>query len=117
MERFPPAPVIFPKLVSFTFTFGLFSCHVGEFVSLNASARNSRFQRSVNRKLLNREASRFAKPGPLAALRPTLPKVFAAGAEKTLVSNQGESLIPPTTRNAPLMFGVWPLPGAFVAAF
>src|SRR4030095_13888736 len=83
-------------------------------VALNASMRNSALTPLLNKNHLARLASRFTNAGPSSkSLRPRLPKVFAAGNEKTDVSNHWlPAPMPPTTFGVPLASGRCVFPGA-----
>src|SRR5882757_7665098 len=92
--RPPVALVIWPKLelpsvTPATVPLPLPKKNCGVLVAPNASRRSSRFKRSVNRMDLAIDASKLKKLGPVRKLRPTLPKVLAAGAAKLEVVNQG----------------------------
>ena len=75
------ALVIWPKVALPKPPSGLGYC--GVLVKLKLSTRNSNLMRSVTAKRRKMERSTLAKPGPLKALWPTLPKVLAAGTAKT----------------------------------
>src|SRR5438132_7358133 len=92
--RPPVALVICPKLelpsvTPATVPLPVPKKNCGVLVAPNASNRSSRLKRSVNRMDFDSEASRLKKFGPLRKLRPTLPKVLAAGAAKLDVLNHG----------------------------
>src|SRR5258706_5349330 len=89
MPLAPPAPVTYPKVLSFEESvFGFENCAV--LVTLNDSARSSALILSVKLKILNSEASALKKFGPDVMLRPLVPKRTPVGAAKLACENHDE---------------------------
>src|SRR5262249_54508070 len=77
--------VILPAVGLPMFAFG--NPNPGWLNRLNASHRNSMFDRPEIANFFDSDVSKFACPGPYRMPRPALPYVFGGGATNALVSN------------------------------
>ena len=83
--------------------FGSFSG--GVLLTLNTSARNSKFTRSVIRNVLPIIRSAFCKPGPRTGFRELLPIVNCGACVNAAVLNHSDALRPPKAFGSLTRFG------------
>ena len=103
------------ELQELMFAAGFMKCGVLE--TFEASARNSRLNRSLIGKRRNSPRSRFTAPGPRSRLRPALPYRTPTGAANAVGSKNGCPVpIPPNWATVGLIWSaVCVFPGAFSA--